>query len=375
MIIERIELRHLSLPLKESFTTSYETKNHIEHVLVTVYSNGLIGWGECTCNQTPYYINETTETAWYFLRKFIIPYILGEDINTIDDVLQNKWYKAVRGNFFAKAGLEMAVWDLLAKRDDKSLAAMIGGTRSKIHSGVSIGVQENTATLCQKIEKYINEGYQRIKIKIKPGKDYEVLKAVRDSYSALPIMADANSAYTLDDLPLLLKLDELSLMMIEQPLGFTDIVDHAVLQAKLKTPVCLDESIHSAEDARKAISLGSCRIINIKIGRVGGFAEAKKIHDLCQAFNVPVWCGGMHEYGIGRAFNVAICSLPNFTLPGDVSGSDKYWDDDIISPPFIIENGAIAVPTKPGIGVEPLIDKIQKHTLCTEIFDLNSTFM
>lgn len=368
MKLEKVELRHLSIPLKEPFTTSTETKDHIEHVLVTVWADGLSGYGECTCNQTPYYIYETTETAWYFLSKFIVPHVVGTEVCHIDDLLNNKWYRAVRANHFAKAGLELAVWDLLARSEGRSLSGMLGGSREYIESGVSIGVQKNTDILIGKIGDFLQQGYKRIKMKIKPGKDYEVLKAVRNAYPDLPIMADANSAYTLKDVEMLRKLDDLDLMMIEQPLGFDDIVDHAVLQKELRTPICLDESIHTAEDARKAIELGSCRIINIKLGRVGGLEEARKIHDLCFSRSIPVWCGGMHEYGIGRAHNVAINSLPGFTLPGDVSGSDKYWHQDIIDPPFVIEGGTLKVPGGPGIGVRPVPELIEKYTVRKETF-------
>ncbi len=368
MLLEKIELRHLSIPLKEPFTTSTETKTHIEHVLVTVSGGGFEGYGECTCNQTPYYINETTDTAWYFLSRFIAPYVAGVSVEKIDDLLNNRWYKSVRGNYFAKAGLEQAVWDLLARSKGVSLSVLLGGTRERIDSGVSIGVQENVRALFGKIEKFLEQGYKRIKMKIRPGKDYDVLAAVRREFPDLPIMADANSAYTLSDTPMLKKLDDLGLMMIEQPLGFTDIIDHAVLQRELMTPICLDESIHSAEDARKALDLGSCRVINIKLGRVGGIAEAKKIHDLCSSRNIPVWCGGMHEYGIGRAHNIAIASLPNFRIPGDVSGSDKYWDEDIVDPPFIVEDGTIGVPPGEGIGVFPIMERVEKHTLEKAVF-------
>ncbi len=368
MEIDKIELRHLSIPLKEPFQTSSETKDHIEHIIVMVYSGDMIGFGECTCNQTPYYIYETTHTAWHILTKFIVPHMVGLHISTIDDLLEHPKYKAIKGNNFAKAGLELAVWDLIAKGSKISLSKALGGTKEYIESGVSIGIQKDIPTLLKKIEGFLEQGYKRIKLKIKPGFDYEFLKAVRETYPDLPIMADANSAYTLNDVDLFIKMDGLNLMMYEQPLGYDDIVDHSKLQMVIKTPICLDESIHSVEDARKAIELGSCRVINIKIGRVGGLSESKKIHDLCMENDIPVWCGGMHEYGIGRAHNKAINSLPNFRLPGDVAGSDKYWHQDILEPEFVIKDGCIDVPKGAGIGVEPKMDIIEKYTINNATF-------
>jgi len=370
MLLEKIDLRHLSIPLKEPFTTSFETKRHIEHVLVTVSGDGIEGYGECTCNQTPYYINETTGTAWHILSEFIAPYVVGSRIESAADLLNAPRFSSVRGNYFAKAGLELAVQDLLARAKSVSLASMLGGTRRRIESGVSIGVQESAGALFAKIDAFLGQGYKRIKLKIKPGKDYDVLAAVRERFPELPLMADANSAYTLADIPMLRKLDGLHLMMIEQPLHFTDIVDHATLQKELRTPICLDESIHSTEDARKALDLGSCRIVNIKIGRVGGVNEAKKIHDICVSRDIPVWCGGMHEYGIGRAHNIAIASLPGFTLPGDIAGSDKYWREDIVDPPFIVKDGTLEVPEGPGIGVIPVKERVEKYTVAKRTFTI-----
>ncbi len=368
MKIESIEMRHLSIPMREAFETSTEVKDHIEHVLLTVRAEGLTAYGETTCHQTPYYINETTETAWHILSRFVVPHIVGLNVESIHDLLDNKWFKSVRGNQFAKSGLETAIWDLVAKSRGESVSKTLGGTKTAIASGVSVSIQKDIPAMLKKVEGYLAQGYHRVKIKIKPGKDYDVLAAVRKEFPKVPIMADANSAYKLEHVDLFRKMDELDLMMFEQPLAYDDIVDHAKLQKMVKTPICLDESIHTVEDARKAIELGSCRIINIKIGRVGGLMEAKKIHDLCQRNNIPVWCGGMHEFGVGRAHNIALNSLENFTLPGDVAGSDKTYLQDIVEPPLLLNNGFMTVPQKPGIGVTLIEDLVEKFTLKKVVF-------
>ena len=271
----------------------------------------------------------------------------------------------MRGNRFAKAGLEMACWDLACRARGESLAAALGGTQRRIQSGVSLGIEPTVEALLEQVERYVAQGYKRIKVKIGPGRDVEYLRAVRARWPELPLMADANSAYRLEEpahLAALEALDELGLMMIEQPLADDDIVDHARLQAQLRTPICLDESIHSVEDARKALDLDSGRIINIKVSRLGGLGEAKRVHDLCLARGVPVWCGGMHEFGVGRAANVAINSLPGFTLPGDVSGSDRAYPVDIVDPPIRAEAGEIRVPRdRPGLGHEPSLERIEAY--------------
>ena len=271
----------------------------------------------------------------------------------------------MKGNAFARAGLEMACWDALARSQGKPLHALLGGTRGEILSGVSLGIEKGTETLFDRIDQFLAEGYRRIKLKIGPGHDLDVVRQVRRRYPEIPLQVDANSAYTLDDLATLKQLDAFDLLLIEQPLAHDDIIDHARLQAELATPICLDESIHSAADARKALDLGACRVINIKVSRLGGLLEARRVHDYCLARGVPVWCGGMHEFGIGRAANVTIASLPGFTLPGDVSGSDKYYRRDVVAPPILAVNGAIAVPDSPGLGVEPVEDEIRAHTLRT----------
>jgi o-succinylbenzoate synthase len=361
MKIDRIDLNLVRLPLVRPFRTSSSAKDHLDHILVRVEADGLIGWGECASPSDPYYCPETVETCWHILRDFLGPLVLGQDWEDIDEFV--RLYRRVKGNNFAKAGLEMAAWDLLARRAGKPLAALLGGARDEIASGVSLGIESDPVALFNQIDRYLEEGYRRIKLKIAPGHDVEVVRCVRACYPDLPLQVDANSAYTLDDLPTLRKLDAFQLLLIEQPLAHDDIIDHARLQAGLRTAVCLDECIHSADDARKALDLHACRIINIKVSRVGGLREAQRIHDLCYARGVPVWCGGMHEFGIGRAANAALASLPGFTLPGDVSGSDKYYREDIVDPPILAHGGAVPVPTSPGLGHEPNVERISRHTL------------
>jgi O-succinylbenzoate synthase len=272
-------------------------------------------------------------------------------------------YRLVKGNRFAKAGLEMACWDAFARLQNKPLAQLLGGTRTEIVSGVSLGIEDEMSRLFQNIDRYLGEGYRRIKLKIGPGRDVEVVERVRERYPDIALQVDANSAYTLSDLPRLKLLDRFGLLLIEQPLAHDDIIDHARLQSELETPICLDESIHSADDARKAIELGACRIINIKVSRLGGLSGAVRVHDECHKRGVPVWCGGMHEFGIGRAANVAVSSLPGFTLPGDISGSDKYYREDLVEPPILAVDGVVQVPKAPGIGVEPVDERIKRQTL------------
>ena len=308
---------------------------------------------------------ETSETSWHMLRDFLTPGLLGVAWEHPDEAAAT-WDK-VRGNRFAKAGLEMACWDLFTRVRGEPLAEALGGTRREIHSGVSLGIEPTVEGIVEQVEHYLDQGYKRIKMKIAPGKDLAYLRAVRDRWPDVLLMADANSAYSLDNpehVAALRALDGLNLMMIEQPLADDDIVDHARLQAQLETPICLDESIHSVDDARKALDLGSCRIINIKVSRLGGLSEARRVHDLCLAREVPVWCGGMHEFGVGRAANVAICSLPGFTLPGDVSGSDKAYRQDIVDPPIRAHAGAIDVPwDRPGLGFDANFELIKANTV------------
>jgi O-succinylbenzoate synthase len=363
MRIDQIDLTMVRLPLVRTFRTSSSQKDSITHILVRVVVDGVIGWGECASPSDPYYCPETTETCWHLLKDFLGPLVLGRPWDTIDEL--TALYRLVKGNAFARAGLEMACWDALARHQGRPLAALLGGTRAEVAAGVSLGIEPERSVLFDLIDQYQAEGYRRIKLKIAPGHDVAVVRQVRERYPELPLQVDANSAYTLDDAATLKALDGFGLLLIEQPLGYDDIIEHARLQAQLETPICLDESIHSAGDARKALDLGACRVINIKVSRVGGLLEARKIHDVCHARAVPVWCGGMHEFGIGRAANLAISSLPGFRLPGDVSGSDKYYHEDLVAPPIRASRGMLAVPDGPGLGVEPDEARIARSTLRT----------
>jgi o-succinylbenzoate synthase len=367
-----VELYLARLPLVRPFTTSSHTKDHLDHILVRVEDqDGAEGWGECASPNDPYYCSETSETSWHILRDFLVPGVLGIRWEHPDDAAR-AWTK-VRGNRFAKAGLEMACWDLFTRTRGESLARALGGTRGEILSGVSLGIEPTVEAIIEQVQRFVDQGYRRIKMKIGPGRDLQFLRAVRERWAELPLMADANSAYSLDNpehVHALQALDELKLMMIEQPLADDDIVDHAQLQAQLRTPICLDESIHSVDDARKALDLGSCGIINIKVSRLGGLSEAKRVHDMCQERGIPVWCGGMHEFGIGRAANVAICSLPGFTLPGDISASDRAYREDIVDPPIRAHAGAIDVPfDRPGLGFDANPERIRARTLRTLVLE------
>ncbi|SIN89862.1 O-succinylbenzoate synthase [Singulisphaera sp. GP187] len=361
MRIHRIDLKLVRLPLVRTFRTSSSSKDSITHILVRIETDGGIGWGECASPSDPYYCPETTETCWHILKDFLAPAVIGKEWASVDQLVG--FYRSVKGNNFAKAGLEIACWDALAHHQGKSLAALLGGTRPEILSGVSLGIERDQETLFGLIDQYLAEGYRRIKLKIAPGWDVAIVRSVRERYPEIALQVDANSAYTLADIEHLKQLDAFNLLLIEQPLAHDDIIDHARLQAALRTPVCLDESIHSAEDARKALDLQACRVINIKVSRVGGLLEAKRIHDHCLGRGVEVWCGGMHEFGIGRAANVAISSLPGFTLPGDVSGSDKYYREDLVEPPIRAENGAVKVPLGVGLGFAPIEERIEPLAL------------
>lgn len=368
MKIKKVVLRKLQMDLKFPFQTSFGTEEHRKFIITEVHGENHIGYGECVVNANPFYNEETVQTAWHIMKDFLIPFLFQkEEIlhpNEVHDI-----FRQVRRHNMAKSALEGAIWDLYAKEQGEPLADVIGGEKKKISVGVSIGIQKTKEDLVETVGNYLEKGFQKIKIKIKPGKDIEMLQAVRDQFGDIPMMADANSAYTLEDINLFKQMDHLNLMMFEQPLAHDDIIDHARLQEEIKTPICLDESIHSVEDARKAIELGSCKIINIKIGRVGGIAEAIKIHNLCKEKQIPVWCGGMLESGIGRAHNLAITSLNNFTIPGDTAPSARYWEEDIIQPEIQMnDNGEIELSAKPGLGYEINQDALERYTVGIETF-------
>lgn len=371
MLIEKVVIRKMKMDLKFPFQTSFGTEQERLFLITEIHSGDHVGYGECVVNANPYYSEETVSTAFSIIKEFLLPLILGKVLQHPDEA--NEMFKHIRRNNMAKSSIENALWDLYAKTQNKSLAEVIGGQKSEIAVGVSIGIQETKEDLIIKVKESLDAGYQKIKLKIKPGKDIEYLRSIRENFGDIPIMADANSAYTLEDIELFKEMDRLNLMMIEQPLSHDDIIDHAILQRDIKTPICLDESIHSVEDARKAIKMGSCKIINIKIGRVGGISEAIKIHNLCVEHNIPVWCGGMLESGIGRAFNVAITSLPNFTIPGDTSPSSNYWERDIIKPEVTMDDkGYIQVPTSSGIGFEIDQEALDLFTLASFEFTKDS---
>jgi O-succinylbenzoate synthase len=356
--IERVELFLLRLPLKKPFETSFGVETHRTPILCRAECDGVVGWSECVAQEAPAYSEETVETCWHILSDFLIPRVLGEELGGPDDVTAR--FERIRGHRMARATLEMAAWDIFAKQHEAPLGRVLGGTRDEILSGVSIGLQESLDALVDTVRRERAAGYLRIKLKIKPGMDIQIAERIRAEFPELDFMLDANSAYTLDDIPLFQRIDETRPMMIEQPLAHDDIIDHATLQHAIRTPICLDESIHSADDARKAIEIGATRIVNIKAGRVGGLREAKRIHDVCERHGVPVWCGGMLETGIGRAHNVQLASLPNFRLPGDVSASNRYFDTELIAEPFqVTAQGTIPVPAGAGIGVDVLEDRIR----------------
>ena len=353
------------MELVTPFETSVDRTTARRIVLVEANVDGVTGWGECTAGEKPFYSPETTDTAWHILRDHLWPLVNGKEFASAADVWE--MLALVRGHNMAKATLETAIWDAEAKQKGLPLSKLIGGTRAEIASGVSIGIKDSLDELVSTVKKELASGYQRIKIKIRPGKDLEPVQRLRQDFPRIKLMVDANSAYTLEDWPLLKQLEGFYLMMIEQPLGWDDLYSHVALQKKLDTPICLDECIHTEEQARAAVELGACKIINIKLGRVGGYTVARRIHDLCQQRAIPVWCGGMLESGIGRAHNIALSTLPNFTLPGDVSASKRYWEEDIIEPEVSVSpQGTIAVPLGPGIGFEPRLERIEKLTVRKE---------
>jgi len=367
MTIERIDLEILRLPYVHFFETSFGRSYDRTFILVRAYAGGVCGFGEVVAEEAPLYSSETTRTAWHILQDFLIPMVFKEGIADPEEFARAA--KKFRGHAMAKAGLELALWDLKAKTEGVPLNKLWGGVKAEIAAGVSCGIEDSFEDLVDRIGSYLAEGYQRIKIKIKPGWDVEACAAIRRKYPDIALQVDANGAYAPADIPHLKKLDDFGLIMVEQPFPPYDIWDHAKLQRDMATPLCLDESILSETTARQALEMGSCRIVNIKVGRVSGPAEAKKIHDLCQAQGVPVWCGGMLESGIGRAHNLHLASLPNFKFPNDLSASNRYWKRDLIDPEIVLEKGGvIRVPTAPGIGVNPVEDRIREATVLRETF-------
>jgi O-succinylbenzoate synthase len=363
--IDRIEVRRVGLPLLRPFETSFGRTTRKEFLLVSVSAEGVTGHGECVADTDPFYLPETLATAHHVLKDFLAPMAFSAEIVHPREL--GRVFAAVRGHEMAKAALEMAVWELHARLEGVPLYRLLGGRGGSIEAGVSIGLQKDVPALMERVEAEVAAGYRRIKIKIKPGRDLDLVTAVRERFPRIPLMADANSAYTLDDAPLFEALDAFGLTMVEQPLSWDDIVDHAALQRRIRTPLCLDESIRSARDARHALNLGACGVINLKPGRVGGFSESLALHDLCRFRGAPLWCGGMLESGVGRLANVHLQTLPGFTLPGDTSASARYFEEDLVDPPVTVsKDGLIAVPEKPGIGHEIVWRRVEKATSSRE---------
>jgi O-succinylbenzoate synthase len=362
--IERLHLRLIRLPLVAFFETSFARVYDKTFILVTLDGDGVQGLGECVADVDPYYSSETNSGAWHIIKDFLAPLVLGRSFRDPRHVFPAM--ARVRGHNMAKAAVEMAAWDLAARRQNVPLSQLLGGTRPAIPSGVSIGIQDSLEQLAAKVEKELAAGYRRIKIKIKPGRDVAAVDMIRTRFGAIKLMVDANAAYTLGDAAHLAELDRFDLMMIEQPLEYDDVRDHAELQRRIATPVCLDESIHSVRAAEDALALGACRNINIKPGRLGGHRESIRVHDVCAEHKVPVWHGGMLESGIGRAHNIHLASLPNFSLPGDIAASRRYFSPDLIEPGIEVSaDGTVAVPTAAGIGVTVDWDRVHAATLET----------
>jgi O-succinylbenzoate synthase len=367
MRLEQIEVRQIRLALRFPFETSFARTDTKEFLLVSAFADGITGHGECVADVDPFYLPETNGTALHILRDFLAPTAFALDIAHPRHLLPT--FGRVRGHEMAKAALEMAVWELQARREGVPLYRLLGGRGGTIAAGVSVGLQTDTPALLDRVAAEVAAGYRRVKIKIKPGRDVALVEAIRARFPDLPLMVDANSAYALADADHLRALDAFGLMMIEQPLGWDDIVDHATLQRQIRTPICLDESIRSGEDARRALELGACRVVNVKVGRVGGFSGALAVHDVCRARGAPVWCGGMLESGIGRLANVHLQTLPGFTLPGDTSASARYFEEDLVDPPVVVRpDGTIAVPEGPGIGHTIVWPRVERATVFREVW-------
>lgn len=366
LTVDSIAMFQVRMHLLTPFRASSHAATALDHILVRLTAGEHEGWGECSAPADPYYLGETVASSWDVLAEFLAPAVVSRSFSSIEELVA--LYGNVKGNTFARAAIETAGWDLLGRSQGVSVRTLLGGTRTTTESGVSLGMEDSVSALLDHVERHVAEGYKRIKVKVAPGKDRAVLEGLRRRFPSLPIMGDANSAYRLEDAPHLASLDDLDLMMLEQPLAWDDLVDHAALQELVKTPICLDESIRSDRSAAAAIELRSCRIVNVKAGRVGGLLEARRIHDRFHAAGIPMWCGGMHDYGIGRAANLALSSLPGFSIPGDVSGSDKYFAEDIIDVPLRATNGVLAIPDGPGLGVTPRLDRILRRTVRARSF-------
>jgi len=359
MKVQRVTLREIQMQLVTPFETSFGRTTNRRILLIEVEAGGATGWGECVAGEGPFYSPETVDTAWLILEQYLWPLLKGREFEAASEVWAQ--LEPVRGHNMAKGGLEAALWDAEARQKGVPLWRMLGGVREEIASGVSIGIKATFDELLAAVEKELSAGYQRIKMKIKPGQDIEPVERLRQRFPSIKLMVDANSAYRIEDAPLLRRLEPFYLMMIEQPLGWDDLFGHVALQRQLQTPICLDECIHSFEHARAAIELNACRIINMKLGRVGGYTPALAIHDLCRERQVPLWCGGMLESGIGRAHNIALSTLQGFSLPGDVTASRRYWEQDIIEPEVVMTSlGTIRLHNHPGIGYQPRQDLIEK---------------
>jgi O-succinylbenzoate synthase len=362
MRIESLTLRKLKMRLKAPFEVSFGITHDRTVVLVELLADGVTGWSEITAMEGPFFNSETSDTAWLIIREFLVPLLLGKEITSASEI--PRIFAAIRGHEMARAGIENALWDVESQQKNLPLSKLLGGTQSEINCGVSLGLQACPEVLLEKVRIELSSGYQRIKLKIKPGKDLEYVRAVRKAHPDILLSVDANSAYTLADVDHLKRFDEFNLLMMEQPLWWDDIVFHSKLQKLIKTPICLDEPIRHVRDAEAAIDLGSARIINIKLGRVGGHTSAREIQALCLARNIPAWCGGMLECGIGRVHNIAVSSLPGYTLPGDVSASKRYWEEDVIDPPVEVSpRGTIKVPTGPGLGYHVRRELIERWTI------------
>jgi O-succinylbenzoate synthase len=362
MKIESIILREIHMRLKSPFETSFGTVQDRRILLAEVIADGVSGWGEVTAGETPAYNSETTDTAWHVISDFIAPRLVGKTLARVSDF--PALMTQIRGHEMAKSGIENALWDVEAQIKGVPLYKLLGGTIEEIACGVSLGIRENPQSLVKRVEQELRSGYQRIKLKIKPGKDVEYVAAVRKEFPGIRLSVDANSAYSLEDAAHLKKLDEFNLLMMEQPLSWDDIYGHSKLQAQIQTPICLDECIHNTRHALTAIELKACRIINIKLGRVSGHAEARRMQEACRQQNIPVWCGGMLESGVGRIHNIAMSTLPGFSLPGDVSASQRYWNEDIIEPEVeVTPRGTIRVPDTPGLGYKVRRDLVEKLTV------------